>query len=195
MFSCRDQALEYVKWGDLLIRRLLEVLLKRLNVKAIDDKKESMLMGGMSINLNHYPCCPNPELVLGVGRHSDISTLTVLLQGESGGLYVRGSKHDSWIHLSPVKGAPIINVGDALQITSNDLYKSIEHRAFTNRNQNRVSIPIFAKPGPDAIIGPLPEVLESGQKPMYKNVVYKDYMKSFFGKAHDGKQAIEFARI
>ncbi|XP_040991858.1 bi-functional coumaroyl CoA and feruloyl CoA ortho-hydroxylase F6H2-2-1-like [Juglans microcarpa x Juglans regia] len=193
--ACKDQALEYVKRGDLLIRRLLEVLLKRLGVKALDEKKESMLMGGMSINLNHYPCCPNPELVVGVGRHSDISTLTVLLQDESGGLYVRGTKHDSWIHLSPVKGALIINIGDALQIMSNDLYKSIEHRAFTNRNQNRVSIPIFAKPGPDAIIGPMLEVLESGQRPMYKNVVYKDYLKSFFGKAHDGKQAVEFARI
>lgn len=184
-----------MKRADLLIKRLLGVLLKRLNVKSIDDKKESMLMGGKSMNLNHYPCCPNPELVVGVGRHSDISILTVLLQDENGGLYVRGTKHDSWIHLSPVEGALIINIGDAMQIISNDMYKSIEHQALTNKNQNRVSIPIFVKPGPDAIVGPLPEVLESGQKPMYKTVVYKHYLKSFFDKAHNGKQAIKFARI
>lgn len=184
-----------MKRADLVIRRLLDVLLKRLNVRDIDKTKEYMLMGELRLNLIYYPCCPNPELTAGVGRHSDISTITVLLQDETGGLYVRGTREDSWIHVPPVKGALIINIGDVLQILSNDQYKSIEHRAFANKSKNRISIPIFVNPGPDAIIGPLPEVLESGEKPMYKHVVFSDYFKHFFSKTHDGKTAIEFAKI
>lgn len=193
--ACRDQAIEYMKKAEVLIRRLLEVLLKRLHTKEIDRTKEYMLMGELRLSLNYYPRCPSPELTAGVGRHSDISTITVLLQDETGGLYVRGAKEDTWIPVPPVKGALVVNIGDVLQIMSNDLYKSIEHRAIANRSRNRVSIPIFVNPGPDAIIGPLPEVLESGEKPMYKHVTFEDYFKHFFSKGHDGKNAIEFARI
>jgi feruloyl-CoA ortho-hydroxylase len=91
--------------------------------------------------------------------------------------------------------ALIINIGDVLQIMSNDKYKSIEHLAFVNKSKNRVSIPIFVNPGHDAIIGPLPEVLEGGEKPMYKHLVFSYYFRHFFSKTHDGKKTIEFAKI
>ncbi|GKD36553.1 feruloyl CoA ortho-hydroxylase 1-like protein [Tanacetum coccineum] len=48
--------------------------------------------------------------------------------------------------------------------------------------------------GPSDIIGPLAEVIESGEKPVYKHVLYSDYVKHFFRKAHDGKATIEFAK-
>lgn len=79
---------------------------------------------------------------------------------------------------------------------SNDLYKSIEHRAVANRNKSRVSIPIFVNPGSDALIEPLPQVLEHiGYEAVYKPVVYSDYFNHSFSKPHDGKKAIEFAKI
>ncbi|KAJ0099657.1 hypothetical protein Patl1_20367 [Pistacia atlantica] len=34
----------------------------------------------MKININYYPPCPNPDLTIGVGRHTDIGILTTLLQ-------------------------------------------------------------------------------------------------------------------
>ena len=90
--------LEYMKRSELVIKRLLETLLKRLNVKEIDEIKESLLMGSKRINLNYYPICPNPELTVGVGRHSDVSTLTILHQDDIRGLYVRAN-NDSWINV------------------------------------------------------------------------------------------------
>ncbi|KAJ6427960.1 hypothetical protein OIU84_023379 [Salix udensis] len=144
---CRDQVLEYMKRSEIVVRKLLE-----------------------RINLNYYPICPNPELTVGVGRHSDVSTLTVLLQDDVGGLYVRGN-NDSWIHVPPVNGSIVINVGDALQIMSNGRYKSIEHRVIANG------------------------ILASGEKAVYKEVLYSDYVRHFFQKAHDGKTTIEFAEI
>lgn len=183
-----------MKTSEFVINRLLKVLMKRLNVK-MDEAKESLLMGSKRINLNYYPICPNPELTVGVGRHSDVSTLTFLLQDNIGGLYVRKFKTDSWIHVPPVSGSLVINIGDALQIMSNGRYKSIEHRVVANGSKNRVSVPIFVNPRPSDLIGPLAEVLESGEKPMYKQVLYSDYVKHFFRKGHDGKDTVEFAKI
>jgi feruloyl-CoA ortho-hydroxylase len=186
--------LEYMKRSELVIKRLLETLMKRLNVKEIDEIKESLLMGSKRINLNYYPICPNPELTVGVGRHSDVSTLTILLQDDIGGLYVRGN-NDSWIHVSPISGSLVINIGDALQIMSNGRYKSIEHRVVANGSKNRISVPIFVNPRPGDMIGPFQEVLAGGEKAAYKQVLYSDYVKHFFNKAHDGKQTVEFAKI
>ena len=194
MFSFRDQVLEYMRGSEPVIQRLLEALMKRLNVKEIDETKESLLMGSKRINLNYYPICPNPELTVGVGRHSDVSTLTILLQDNIGGLYVRGN-NDSWVHVPPISGSLVINVGDALQIMSNGRYKSIEHRVVASGSMNRISVPIFVNPRPCDMIGPFSEVLAGGEKALYKQVLYSDYMKHFFRKAHDGKNTIEFAKI
>ncbi|XP_043702331.1 feruloyl CoA ortho-hydroxylase F6H1-3-like [Telopea speciosissima] len=195
--ECKEQAMEFMEKSEPLVKKLLKVLMKRLNVKDIDEGKELLLMGSKMINLNYYPICPNPELTVGVGRHSDVSTLTILLQDDVGGLYVRGNSGDSWINVPPASnGSLVINVGDALQILSNGRYKSAEHYVIANRSRNRVSIPFFVNPRPKDMIGPLPEVLEiNGEKPLYKQVLYSDYTRHFYRKAHDGKKTIDFAVI
>ncbi|KAL5560183.1 hypothetical protein UlMin_036394 [Ulmus minor] len=193
--ACKDQVLEFMRKSEVVIKQLLEILMKRLNVSQLDSQKESILMGSKRINLNYYPICPNPELTVGVGRHSDVSTLTILLQDNIGGLYVRNQGKNNWIHVPPIKGSLVINIGDALQIISNGRYKSVEHRVAANGNYNRISVPIFVNPRPSDIIFPLPEVLANGEEALYKQVLYSDYVKHFFRKAHDGKQTIDFARI
>jgi len=195
-FLCRDEAVEYMKHCEVLIRKLLKVLLKKLNVEELDEAREDTLMGSMILGFNYYPACPEPEIVSGVSPHSDISSITVLLQDDIGGLYVRDSDDgESWIYVPPVEGALVINIGDVLQIMSNDRYKSIEHRVIANKRKTRISIPIFVNPKPDAVIGPLSEVLEIGDKPKYKQLLFSDYFKHFFSKPHDGKKTIEFAMI
>ncbi|PWA76167.1 2-oxoglutarate (2OG) and Fe(II)-dependent oxygenase superfamily protein [Artemisia annua] len=191
---CRNQALDYIEASELIVKKLLKILMNGLNVKEIDESTESILMGSKRINLNYYPKCPNPELTVGVGRHSDVSTLTVLLQDDIGGLFVRNTETMKWIHVPPVSGSLVINVGDALQIISNGHYKSVEHRVSANGNGNRISVPIFVCPRPSDIIGPLPEVVQNGEKPLYKHILYSDYVKHFFRKAHDGKATIDFAK-
>ncbi|KAI3523497.1 hypothetical protein L1887_01672 [Cichorium endivia] len=152
-------------------------------------------MGSKRINLNYYPKCPTPELIIGVGRHSYVSTLTILLQDDIGGLYMQNTETMKWVHVPPVAGSLVINVGDALQIMSNGKYKSIEHRVIDNGTSNMISVPIFVNPRPSDVIGPLPEVVGSGENPLYKHVLYSDYVRHFFKKAHDGKGTVEFAMI
>nr|XP_009799787.1 PREDICTED: feruloyl CoA ortho-hydroxylase 2-like [Nicotiana sylvestris] len=129
-------------------------------------------MGLKRINVNYYPKCPNPELTVGVGRHSDVSTLTILLQDNIGGLYVKKLDTETWVHVPPIHGALVINIADALQIMSNGRYKSIEHRVMANGSNNRISVLIFVNPKPSDVIGSLAEVLENGEEPIYKQVLY-----------------------
>nr|AER36082.1 oxoglutarate dependent dioxygenase 2 [Ruta graveolens] len=195
---CRDQMLEYMRSSEVLIKRLMEVLVvKGLKVKQIDEIREPMLVGSRRVNLNYYPKCPNPELTLGVGRHSDISTFTILLQDQIGGLHVRklDDTGNTWVHVTPIAGSLIINIGDALQIMSNGRYKSIEHMVVANGTQDRISVPLFVNPKPQAILCPFPEVLANGEKPLYKPVLCSDYSRHFYTKPHDGKKTVDFALI
>ncbi|KAJ7948923.1 2-oxoglutarate (2OG) and Fe(II)-dependent oxygenase superfamily protein [Quillaja saponaria] len=150
------------------------------------------------VNMNFYPTCPNPELTVGVGRHSDMGALTVLLQDGIGGLFVKSEDGDDagkWMEIPPVPAALVINVGDTLQILSNGRYRSAEHRVRTTNTQARVSIPIFTLPKPTEKIGPLPEAVEKDGVALYKEIVFQDYMNNFFGNVHDGKKSLDFARI
>ena len=114
--------LEYLKTSVMMVRKLLEVLMENLGVKP-DNSKIDALIGSKMVNMNFYPTCPNPELTVGVGRHSDLGALTVLLQDGIGGLYVKVEddienvgKKGEWMEIPPIDGAIVINVGDALQV-------------------------------------------------------------------------------
>ncbi|XP_019246454.1 PREDICTED: feruloyl CoA ortho-hydroxylase 2-like [Nicotiana attenuata] len=186
--TVREEALDFLRNFETVIKKLLEALMKGLNVKEIDQTKESLLMGSKRINVNYYPKYPNLKLTVGVGRHSDVSTLTILLQDNIGGLYVKKLDSETWVHVPPIHGALVINIGDALQIVSNGRYKSIEHRVMANGSNNRISFPIFVNPKPSDVIGPLAEVLENGEEPIYKQVLYSDCVKHFFRKLFFGEK-------
>ncbi|KAK6776207.1 hypothetical protein RDI58_027208 [Solanum bulbocastanum] len=193
--QCKDVALEYLKSSTKMVRILLEILFDNLGV-TLDEEKFESLTGLKMVNMNFYPSCPNPELTVGVGRHSDMGTLTVLLQDGIGGLYVKLEQgvEDEWIEIPPIPGALVINVGDTMQILSNGRYKSAEHRVRTTSSESRVSVPLFATPKPSEKIGPLPQLVESDGVAHYKQVLFGDYMKNFFGKAHEGKKSLDFAQ-
>ncbi|XP_024988035.1 feruloyl CoA ortho-hydroxylase 1-like isoform X3 [Cynara cardunculus var. scolymus] len=197
--ECKEVALEYIKMSTEMVKRLLRALIGNLEVK-LDESTLDALVGLRMVNMNFYPTCPNPELTVGVGRHSDMGTLTVLLQDGIGGLYVKkgeasSSANEEWIEIPPVHGALVINVGDALQILSNGRYKSAEHRVRTTSVESRVSVPIFNAPLPVAKIGPLPELVARDGVARYRELVFEDYMNNFFGKSHEGKKSLDFASI
>mgnify|MGYP004714447217 FL=1 len=101
----------------------MEILIGNLGV-TLDDSRLESLIGNKIVNMNFYPICPNPELTVGVGRHSDMSILTVLLQDNVGGLYVKleeeilDGRKEEWMEIPPIPGALVINAGDSLQVCS-----------------------------------------------------------------------------
>ncbi|KAL8192554.1 hypothetical protein R6Q57_027739 [Mikania cordata] len=198
--ECKEVALEYMKTSTEMVRKILKTLILNLGVKA-DDSRLDELTGLRMVNMNFYPTCPNPELTVGVGRHSDMGTLTVLLQDGIGGLYVKKDENattpenEEWIEIPPIHGALVINIGDTLQILSNGRYKSAEHRVRTTSTESRVSVPIFNQPLPVVKVRPFPELVAHDGVARYREVVFQDYMNNFFAKSHDGKKSLDFASI
>ncbi|OMP01571.1 Isopenicillin N synthase [Corchorus olitorius] len=110
------------------------------------------------IRLNHYPPCPAPDLALGVGRHKDAGALTILNQDDVGGLEVKRKSDGEWIRVKPTPDAFIINVGDIIQVWSNETYESVEHRVAVNSERERFSIPFFFNPAHYTNVKPLEEL-------------------------------------
>ncbi|MBA0822771.1 hypothetical protein Goarm_019551 [Gossypium armourianum] len=191
--ECRDVALQYLKTSHEMVKKLLDALMANLGVE-LDDSNIDAFIGKKMVNMNFYP-------TFGVGRHSDMGTLTILLQDGIGGLYVKVpedidmEKKGEWVEIPPIPGALVINIGDMLQIWSNGRYKSAEHRVRTTSTKSRVSIPIFTSPQATQKVAPLPQVVEKDGMAHYREFLFSDYMNSFFGNAHDGKKSLDFAKV
>lgn len=82
-----------------------------------------------------------------------------------------------------------------IQIISNGIYKSIEHRATVNSEKERMSIAVFFNPKLDAEIGPSASLIKPGNPPLYKRVPMDKYVKDFFSRKLDGKSYLEFMKI
>ncbi|KAI8557358.1 hypothetical protein RHMOL_Rhmol04G0004700 [Rhododendron molle] len=205
----KEGALEYLKTASEMVKKILEVLIGAFGVIADESIVDLVdaLTGSKMVNINFYPTCPNPDLTIGVGRHSDVGTLTVLLQDGIGGLYVKleedesgkqkkgGAEEPQWMEIPPITGALVVNVGDILQIISNGRYKSAEHRVRTTSRQSRVSVPLFTSPLPTHQIGPLPQLVDTDGIARYRDLVCGDYLNNFFGNVHEGKKSLDFAKI
>jgi isopenicillin N synthase-like dioxygenase len=114
--------------------------------------------------LNYYPSAdPVPDAertdLTGLGDmalhyHTDPGAITLLLQDNHGGLQAL-SKKDGWIDVPPVDGAIVVNIGDVLQVWTNDRCTAGVHRVLpVHSEQGRYSVPFFYQPAVKAIIEP-----------------------------------------
>ncbi|CAM8939176.1 unnamed protein product [Rhodiola kirilowii] len=129
------------------------------------------------MKLNYYPACPNPELTLGVGQHTDPTSITILHQDNVGGLQV--FVNGEWQAISPVADAFIVNLGDTFTALSNGIYSSCLHRVVTNTHTGRKSLTFFVSPLNDTVIKP-PEELMLKYKEECKTRHFPDFTWSDF---------------
>lgn len=120
------------------------------------------------------------EVKLGVNRHTDAGILTILLQDpyykEDALEVYSGSKQDygdgEWVAVKPPPGTLTVNLGDMMQVWSNNRYKAAEHRVrATNLHKSndtttpsssssnglhleRYSAPFFFNPAYDTMVHP-----------------------------------------
>ncbi|KAI6701277.1 hypothetical protein NL676_015601 [Syzygium grande] len=122
------------------------------------------------IRLNHYPPCPVPHLALGLGRHKDMGVhlQTILAQDDVGGLEVKRKSDGEWVFVKPIPDAFVINVGDIIQVWSNETYESVEHRVMVNSEKERFSIPFFFNPSHYTMVQPLKELTDEHNPPKYR---------------------------
>ncbi|XP_057448034.1 protein SRG1-like isoform X1 [Lotus japonicus] len=143
---------------------------------------------------NYYPPCPQPENVIGINPHTDAGVLTLLLQvNETEGLQIR--KDGKWVPVTPLSNAFVINVGDIMEILTNGIYRSIEHRATINSEKERISIASFHRPLMNKVIGPTPSLVTPERPALFKTIAVEDFYRVFFSRQLKGKTLLNAMRI
>jgi isopenicillin N synthase-like dioxygenase len=193
---CREVSEEYGR----SVVRLCELLMRVLSVSlGLEEAHLQRAFGGAgcgaTLRANYYPRCPQPDLTLGLSAHSDPGVLTVLLADEHvRGLQVRRGAGE-WVTVQPVRDAFIVNVGDQVQILSNSLYKSVEHRVIVNAREERISLALFYNPKGDVPISPAPELAAAAgggpAAPLYPPMTFDEYRLYIRKKGANGKAQIE----
>ncbi|KAJ3672099.1 hypothetical protein LUZ60_006820 [Juncus effusus] len=176
-----------------LCQRILKNIAETLGISS-DTFNTKFGEAVQAVRMNYYPPCARPDLVLGLSSHSDGSGITVLQQDmNSVGLQVL--KDDKWVPINPLRNAFVINIGDTLEVMTNGKYKSVEHRAVTNNEIDRLSIVTFYAPSYDVQLGPLPELVTQNQPAMYKTYNHGEYNRHYVTHKLEGKKTLDFAKI
>ncbi|KAL9393931.1 hypothetical protein Peur_013216 [Populus x canadensis] len=170
-FSYPIRTRDYSRWPDKpeawkavteeYSKKLMELACKLLGVlsEAMGLETEALTKACVDMDqkvvVNFYPKCPQPDLTLGLKRHTDPGTITLLLQDTVGGLQATRDNGKTWITVQPVEGAFVVNLGDHGHYLSNGRFRNADHQAVVNSNSSRLSIATFQNPAPDATVYPL----------------------------------------
>uniref|UniRef100_A0A6M2EGJ6 Fe2OG dioxygenase domain-containing protein n=1 Tax=Populus davidiana TaxID=266767 RepID=A0A6M2EGJ6_9ROSI len=177
-----------------LCQHLLEYIAMTLNLRA-DFFEEMFGVAVQAIRMNYYPPCARPDLVLGLSPHSDGSALTVLQQGKGGSVGLQILKDNKWMPVQPAPNAFVINIGDTLEVLTNGKYKSVEHRAVTHKEKDRLSIVTFYAPSYEIELGPIPELVDENNPCIYRTYNHGEYSKHYVTSKLQGKKTLEFAKV
>lgn len=74
----------------------------------------------------------------------------------------------AWVTVQPVPDAFVINIGDLFQVASNDRFKAPLHRVLANKSSERYSVPFFYQPSLDAVLEPVPGMIDDAHPPAYR---------------------------
>lgn len=174
----REVFLAYYAAMERLALELMRLLARALGLDEqwFDDK----FAGHMSpCALNYYvPDLPAPGSLRNQ-PHTDFGTLTILYQDDApGGLQVRRGDGD-WLDVPAISGSFVVNLGHLMSIWTNDLLASTVHRVVNpppeQAHRDRISIPFFHQPAPDAVIECIPTCTDAHRPPRHRTVTSGAY--------------------
>ncbi|XP_044487308.1 1-aminocyclopropane-1-carboxylate oxidase homolog 1-like [Mangifera indica] len=187
---CRDSSMAYIKSVSKLENTLFELLSMALALKP-EHLKEMGCTEGFSIACHYYASCPQPDLTLGATKHSDPSFLTIVLQDQIGGLQV--FHENQWVDVEPVAGGLVVNIGDFLQVISNNKFKSVDHRVVANGSVPSISAACFFTghaTGTPKLYGPIKELTSEENPPVYRDFLISEHLSLYFARAVGDKSVL-----
>ncbi|PIA65319.1 hypothetical protein AQUCO_00100648v1 [Aquilegia coerulea] len=144
------------------------------------------------LQLNSFPPCPDPKLVMGLAAHTDISLLTVHYQTNTSGLQVirDGGR---WVTVQPKSGALVINVGDLLQIISNGRFRSIFQRAVVHQTRHRLSFAYLYGPPSNIQTSALTKLIDQKRPPLYHPETWTKFRKVNYKRSNQALTTFQLA--
>ncbi|KAM5548047.1 codeine O-demethylase-like [Rosa sericea] len=190
--SFRDTLDQYTSKLQVITETVLKAMARSLNLEEdcfLDKYGEQRKMDA---RFNLYPPCAWPDRVHGFKPHSDSSIITIVLQDkEVEGLQFL--KDDQWFRAPIVPEALLIIVGDQVEILTNGLFKSPEHKVVINAEKERISVAVFCVPDSETEIEPFESLINQSRPRLYKKV--KNYVDIYFEYYQQGRRPIEAAII
>jgi isopenicillin N synthase-like dioxygenase len=173
--TLRPVAMEWLQQVELLSLNLLGSICIALGESSAALNPFFLKNHTSFLRFNYYPSISerlplNEAEGLGIHPHTDAGALTVLAQDDVLGLQVR--KDDTWHTVVPVEDGFIINIGDMLQVWSNDRFKAPEHRVLASGKRARYSAPFFYNPSYETVCTPLVAQSEDSH---YKAISWRDF--------------------
>ena len=149
-----------------LSEKVTGVILESLEVSD-EEKKRFIKSNNKTLQMNRYPCCPDPDRALGFVQHKDTSIITFLhqiqeeartrneiqIQDQTSGLQIF-KEGIGWVPVHPDPDAFVVNVGDILEILSNGRFHSVLHRVTVSGTAHRYSYAYFHRPSPETLLAP-----------------------------------------
>lgn len=106
---------EYAREMGSLMERLLGLMSLGLGLEEGALKRRIGAKPELYSQANYYPPCPDPELTMGLGAHTDIVAIAVLLQNQApSGLHIM--KDDHWVSVDPIPNSLVVNLADQIQV-------------------------------------------------------------------------------
>lgn len=89
----------------------------------------------------------------------------------------------------------VLSLPFLLQIVSNGVYRSIEHRATVNSAKERLSVATFYSSKLDSVLGPAPSLIGYHNPAIFRQVPLEKYFKDFFAQKLNGKKYLDYMRL
>lgn len=168
-----------------LARKLIRAIAISLDLP--EDYFETLQKNPITIQrFLHYPSQSGRinEQEIGIGAHTDYGFLTILAQDEIGGLQVLNAAGE-WISAPPIDGTFIVNIGDLVQIFTNDRYRSTTHRVVNTSGRQRFSLPFFIDLDFDAVVDVVPTCRSDDHPAKYKPYTCGQHKFKRFTDSHE----------
>ncbi|KAE8713238.1 hypothetical protein F3Y22_tig00110213pilonHSYRG00166 [Hibiscus syriacus] len=188
---CREVVAEYGCQVVKLCKTLLKAMSTDLGLK--EEYIENAFGGdnmGACFRANFYPKCPQPELTLGLSSHSDPGGITILLPDRDVAR-LQVLNDGDWITVNPVPDSLIVIIGDQIQVMSNAIYKSVDHRVTVNSAKDGVSLAMFFNPKSDLVIEAAEELVSEERPALYEAMTFDHYRVHMRMKGPCGKKRLE----